>query len=212
VVPAPSHGRGRYLGKRLIPDDRPVNSSLSDNRAAADRRGAVSLWRDPAARFAVLGALLFGLFSFIFRAGSVVPIVGRFVHAATEAQASMAAALLRLAGQPVVRKGLLLDGGGFACEVGEGCNGFVALTLAAAAVLAWPVAWRRRLLGLLWMLPVVLALNVLRIAGLWWVGRHRPDWFDLAHVYVGQVFVIVGTVAAWGIWLSWNEPRRPASS
>ncbi|HEX7878360.1 MAG TPA: archaeosortase/exosortase family protein, partial [Candidatus Eisenbacteria bacterium] len=155
---------------------------------------------------------LFAFFSWILRVDSVLPIVGGFVRVATEAQASIAAALLRLAGQPVVRKGLLLNGNGFACEVGEGCNGFVALTLAAAAVLAWPVSWRRRLTGLLWMLPLVLALNVLRIAGLWWVGRHRPDWFDLAHVYVGQVVVVVGTVAAWGIWLSWNEPRRPASS
>lgn len=189
-----------------------MNSTFPDNRAAADRRGAVSLWHDPGFRFALLGAVLFGALSWLFRVDGVVPILGRFVQFATAAQASVAAVLLRLAGQPVVRKGLLLDGEGFACEVGEGCNGFVALTLAAAAVLAWPVPWRRRLVGLLWMLPVVLAINVFRIAGLWWVGRHRPDWFDLAHVYVGQVVVIVGTVAAWGIWLSWNEPRRRASS
>jgi exosortase/archaeosortase family protein len=189
-----------------------MTSTHADNRAAADRRGAVSLWRDPAARFAVAGALLFGLLSWLFRAASPIPGLASFVRAATEWQAAAAAFLLRATGQSVERQGLLLAGGGFACEVGEGCNGFIALALAASAVLAWPVPWRRRFGGLLWMVPAVVVLNVGRIAGLWWMGRHRPDWFDLAHVYVGQVVVIVGTVAAWGIWLSWNEPRRRASS
>lgn len=187
--------------------------SLPDsNRAPANNRGAVSIWTDPAARFALLGALLFGLLYWIFRADSVIPPIGRFVYLATAVQASLAETLLRLAGQKVELTGLTLSGGGFTCEVGEGCSGFAALTLAAAAVLAWPVTWARRLTGLLWILPAVFVLNVLRIAGLWWVGRHHPSLFDMAHVYVGQVVVIIGTVAAWGIWLSWNEPRRNKSS
>lgn len=186
-------------------------SNSDTNRAPADR-GAVSFWRDPALRFALFGGLLFGLLYWIFRADSIFAPVGRFVQMATAAQARVAGALLRLSGETVELSGLTLVGGGFACEVGEGCNGFAALTLAAAAVLAWPVAWRHRLTGILWIIPSVLLLNVLRIAGLWWVGRHHLSLFDMAHVYVGQVVVIVGTVAAWGIWLSWNEPRQNRSS
>ncbi len=187
-------------------------SGIDLNRAPADGRGAVSFWNDPGVRFGLVGAFLFGFFYWIFRVDSVIPSVGRFVYLATAFQAGLAESVLQLAGQSVELTGLTLSGGGFACEVGEGCSGFVALTLAAAAMLAWPITWTRRLAGLLWILPVVVALNVLRIAGLWWVGRHHLSLFDMAHVYVGQVFVIVGTVAAWGIWLSWNEPHRNRSS
>lgn len=182
------------------------------NRAPARPAGAVRFLRDPGVRFALLFLSLFAILFWLLEGSGPVAALNRGIAALTLAQTDAAAQALRIAGQDVVRQGALLFSPAFTCEVGEGCNGMVAVTLALAGVLAYPTSWRRRLLGLAGMLPAILLVNTVRIGGLWFVGRHRPELFDTAHVYVGQVFVIVLTAAFWWLWLTWRPETPTASS
>jgi exosortase/archaeosortase family protein len=185
---------------------------MSVNRAPAFTAGAVRLFRDPGVRFGVVVLVLFALFFWLLEGSGPVDALNRAVGGLTLAQTEAAAFGLRLLGQSVERQGALLFSPAFTCEVGEGCNGMVAVTLALAGLLAYPASWRRRLAGVALLLPAILLVNIVRIGGLWFVGRHRPELFDAAHVYVGQVFVIVLTAAFWWLWLTWRPETRTASS
>jgi exosortase/archaeosortase family protein len=185
---------------------------MSVNRAPALAAGAVRLFRDPGVRFGVVFLLLFAALYGLLGGSGPVEALNRLVGALTLAQAEAAAFGLRLLGQSVERQGALLLSPAFTCEVGEGCNGMVAVTLALAGVLAYPVSWRRRIAGIAALLPAILLVNIVRIGALWFVGRHRPEFFDAAHVYVGQVFVIVLTAAFWWLWLTWRPETPTASS
>lgn len=182
------------------------------NRAPVVTAGAVRFLSDPGVRFGALFLVLFAFLLWLLEGSGPVEGLNRFIGGLTLFQTEVAARSLVLFGQSVERQGALLFSPVFTCEVGEGCNGMVAVTLALAGVLAYPASWRRRLVGLAALLPAILLVNTVRIGGLWFVGRHRPELFDAAHVYVGQVFVIVFTAAFWWLWLTWRSETRTASS
>jgi len=136
-----------------------------------------------------------------------IPWVNGAIDALTRSQALVSAGMLRVLGEPVRVRGTLLAGSGFVCNVAQGCNGMSAVTLLLAGLMGYPTAWRRRLLGLAALVPAILVVNMVRIAGLYWSGVHHRERFVDMHVYVGQVFVIVLTVGLWLAWLSWVSRR-----
>ena len=155
--------------------------------------------------------LFVGLVYLLDGTGPVQPI-NQAIHQFTLVQTQVAGGLLNLVGQSVTAAGNLLIGPTFSCEVETGCNGMSAVVLLLAGLLSFPAPWRHRLAGLAVLLPAVILVNILRIAGLYWVGEHASQWFGPAHVYVGQVLVITVTAGLWWGWLSWSARRRAASS
>jgi exosortase/archaeosortase family protein len=82
------------------------------------------------------------------------------------------AAAVQLVGAPVLP-----------VDVTLACSGADVIALCVGAILAYPVAWTKRLLGAGLGLALILALNTLRIGTL---GRAAasPAWFDALHLYV----------------------------
>ena len=78
------------------------------------------------------------------------------------------------------------------------CSGADAVALCLGAILAYPVAWRRRLAGAGGGLLLILALNTLRIGSL---GRaaSSPRVFDLLHLYIWPAALTVA-IAAYVFW------------
>ena len=169
---------------------------------------AVSRWI--VVRFLILFGALFGLLLWILDGTGPVAGLNAAINRITLLQARAAAGLLRWVGQEVSASGASLDGPGFACTVDTGCNGMSAVVLMAAGLLSFPVPFRFRALGVL-LLPLILLINVIRIAGLYWTGVHAPDWFGSAHVYGGQVLVILLTMFLWLGWLTWASSTRGRS-
>jgi len=84
-------------------------------------------------------------------------------------------------------------------DVTLACSGADALALCLAAVLAYPVPWRRRLAGAAGGAGLIVGLNTLRIGTL---GRAAaaPVWFDALHLLVWPAAItlaIAGYVFAW---------------
>jgi exosortase family protein XrtM len=65
-----------------------------------------------------------------------------------------------------------------------GCEGTELFFLLIAGVLAFPAPWRAKLVGLALGLPLVFALNVVRVAALYVTVRDFPAQFELVHGYV----------------------------
>ena len=88
-------------------------------------------------------------------------------------------------------------GPGFALEIVDACNGLDAALVFVAGVLALPLPWRRRLGAVAAGVPLLLALNVMRLAGLYWIGLAHPAWIEAAHLYAGQALMILASLLLW---------------
>lgn len=93
------------------------------------------------------------------------------------------------------------------------CGAIEVMSIFFAAVVAFPAAWWRRLIGLLLGVPIMYAVNILRLACLAVIGAidQGGDWFNFAHEYVWQAVYIVFVVMVWLAWVEYVvRPRRGA--
>ncbi len=83
-------------------------------------------------------------------------------------------------------------------DVTVACSGTDVIALCLGAILAYPVAWRRRLTGAAGGLALILTLNVTRIGTLGQASG-SPAWFEALHLYVWPA-VLVLAVAGYVFW------------
>jgi exosortase H (IPTLxxWG-CTERM-specific) len=93
--------------------------------------------------------------------------------------------------------------------IGNGCNGAWAHLIFLASVLAYPAAWKEKLLGLAVGEPLLLVLNLVRIVSLFMVGVYAPTMLRAAHVYVWQFLIIGFAMLLLFIWAD-QVVERPA--
>jgi len=99
---------------------------------------------------------------------------------------------------PVERRGgIALGGGGATVVIRSGCNGIEALFLILAGVLAVPATWRQRLEALLAYLPLLFAINLVRVVVLLYVMARHPDYIDFFHYQVGQGVMVLFVLVFW---------------
>lgn len=118
--------------------------------------------------------------------------------------------LLRLLGEEATVTGKHLTTPSFGYTIGMGCDGVEPAIFYVAAVLAFPVPWGLRAIGVAAGLLAILAMNFLRLVGLYYAGVHFPDHFETMHVDVGQPGFVLFTLALWLSWCIWAN-RRPRS-
>lgn len=187
-------------------------------RAGAPARPAVEVhegWssaKGPALRFVLIAALSMLAFYAVFYTS---PEESPGVHAAIERYLALyaraAGALLSLAGFDVRIEAsrILLDGK--PVEVVRGCDAMEPIALFVAAVLAFQVAWTRKLVGLFVGVSALVLLNLVRIVLLSLVDLKYPAAFETAHLTVGQTVFIVCTLCLWFAWAIWATRRESAS-
>ena len=99
----------------------------------------------------------------------------------------------------------------FQFQVVPECSGLSAMCIYAVAVIVFPVAWRKRLLGLVAGLLLLHGINVLRLAflALLGVSTRGGAWFVFMHHYGWEVINIFLIIF---LWLAWMElivrPKR----
>jgi exosortase/archaeosortase family protein len=122
-----------------------------------------------------------------------------FIDEATVKPAAWALQALAPSLQPqALGSRLVVDGG--ALNVRHGCEGADLALLSASAALAAPLAWRRRVEGLLLMLGAAFVLNQLRLLILLMAHLHQPRWFDTLHTLwlpLAMVLALAGLLLAW---------------
>lgn len=153
---------------------------------------------------------VFGLAAFLFWSGALavellLPLQ-RLTAAAT-------GAVLGWGGLEAAREGTILrHPAGFGFEISAGCAAVIPTGIYAAAVLAFPVRGRLQARGMIIGLPLLLGLNLLRLAHLFHLGVFEPEVFSLAHKVIWQSGILLAVFLVWVIWARWAHESEAAGA
>jgi exosortase/archaeosortase family protein len=100
----------------------------------------------------------------------------------------------------------------FAVNVRRGCDAIEPAWLFTTAVIAFPAPMGPKLWGIATGVTAILAINIVRIASLFLIGEYSPGWFEIAHLQVWPLTLIVAAVALWFCWLKFVAARQATAS
>jgi exosortase H (IPTLxxWG-CTERM-specific) len=178
---------------------------------AAGPAGSANFWRRNRRELTFLAlfvALLGGSFTLV----SVNWVNDHLIEPFTAGIARASGAALNLLGQQVSRHGTVIESRRFAVNIRNGCNGVEAMLIFLAAVLAFPAAWRSRLVGLALGIAAIQVINLVRVVALFLTGAYWPRLFAASHTVIWQSIVILCGVLLWVYWASrFAAPAEPAA-
>lgn len=168
------------------------------------------IWR---LRFRLALALLVAL-GIVFVLESV-PILRGVFHPLQQFTATLAFIAIKATGLPIVMDDVLLTHpDGFRVAISYGCTPLVpAIFLGSVLTLGLSLSWRERLVALISGFALVTFLNLFRVATLYYIGVFSPGAFVLAHEWLGQSIIVLGTAVVVCYWASASvrsQPRVPA--
>ncbi len=135
------------------------------------------------------------------------PVQNAIIIPYTEAIAHVTAWLIHFFDKRAVFKGIeIIDStSGFAVSIQAGCNGVEASLVLIAAILAFPAAWKAKLIGIVMGFLCVQVLNILRIISLFYLGQWNLAVFEWAHLYIWQALIMVDVLVVFLIWLKLSK-------
>src|SRR5262245_42749154 len=149
------------------------------------------------------GALFWPVVRFVVLLPALSLALG-FVHADrlfTPLAARLSGAIIRLANPDVAVNGSIIQGKGFGINIYYGCDAEDVIMLFVAAVIAFPAAWRAKLVGVLAGTALIVVFNLVRIVSLFYIGVWAPSVFDTAHFVVWQVTGVVFATTLYVLWI-----------
>ena len=132
-----------------------------------------------------------------------------FVHTLTARPAAALLGLL-LPTAHVHADGLAVAGDGGRLNIINGCEGVEAVFLLAGALLAAPASWMARAQGLALGTVLVVAVNQLRVAVLFYAWCRSPAWFYVLHGTVTPIGLILVVAAYFYAWSAHSARILPA--
>jgi APA family basic amino acid/polyamine antiporter len=87
-------------------------------------------------------------------------------------------------------------------QVSVDCTGAFLFVAYAALVIAQPLSWRDRLLGIALGVPVLIAFNIGRLVLVAHVSQWMPNQFDLMHDFLFQGLMVLSALVVWLVWMS----------
>ena len=148
--------------------------------------------------------LLFVLFFFVGQGihyttrSYTAPVLVNFLNAGVASEIINAVT----PGEKTRVEGNVIVSGTFQLNIAQGCEGIEGFLLIAAAILAFYMGTRQKLLGILTGFLVIYMANLLRIIALYYVLKYRPGLFDFMHIFVGQTFIIVIGLVFFVFWIN----------
>jgi exosortase H (IPTLxxWG-CTERM-specific) len=97
---------------------------------------------------------------------------------------------------------------GYAVSIKSGCNGVEAAMILAAAILAYPAPWLKKLTGMVIGVLAIQVLNVVRIISLYYLGAWSQKALDIAHLYVWPGLIILDALVIFLLWIHWLGLHR----
>jgi exosortase H (IPTLxxWG-CTERM-specific) len=162
-------------------------------------------WRDwlvskePVFRFGLKFVLLMALFYGLF----LVPGFDRLWSSFLAANARVANAILNAMGQPSHVSGEIISSPRFNMAIRRGCEAIEPTWLFCAAVLSYPAAMRRKLIGIALSAVLLQLLNLVRIVSLFFVGVYAPTFFNTAHLEIWPIVFILAVLLLMLSWIQW---------
>jgi exosortase/archaeosortase family protein len=147
----------------------------------------------------MLGVLMFVLNVVI----ATKPIRHGFIPKYLESWAQVSGAVLRLCGENARVSGSAVTSDRFSVDIKRGCDAVQPTVLFLSAVLASPVAFLPKLPGLAIGFFFLMAMNLVRVISLFYIGIYFPSAFDTMHHDVWQATFIILSISAWALWAIW---------
>jgi archaeosortase B (VPXXXP-CTERM-specific) len=144
------------------------------------------------ALFVLLAGSLFTLFSWTF-----LP----YAKSINTLTADSAGLIMKLIGLSPIVNGPYITAGGFSVKIITECSAVFVSILFASFVFSYPAPLTHKFKGLLIGLPTLFMINNLRIVMIVLVGVHFRNFFDYAHVYMGQIIMIFVVLLGIVLWL-----------
>lgn len=161
-------------------------------------------------RFLVIYIVLMNLFFFLYMYKPIVEVIniGKvYNHFVVVVLAKM----LNAVGLPCTYNGFIIVLPGISLDIKFGCNGLEAVMIYSIAVLAYPAAWKKKLIGIAAGLLVIQVANFLRMVMLAYAGMHMKSFFDYIHIYIAQGMMIALALGIFLLYLNYaNAPQRTA--
>ena len=153
-------------------------------------------------RFAAVLLVFVGLVWLTYREA----VLGAMIAPLTEITAHITTAMLDLCGMEAVRSLTVVSHpDGFAFEIYYRCTGILPAAFLAVSIFAYPGALRKKLCAIAMGLPLLMALNLIRLVRLFHIGVHHPAAFGAAHAVVWQALIIFATAGLWIGWTRWSD-------
>jgi len=172
--------------------------------------------KGPALRFLLIaGGFMAFFYGFFYTPPEDNPGLNELITAYLSGYASAGGFLLGLLGfdVSVVDQRIFFEG--VPVRVVRGCDAMEPIAMFIAAILAVQVgSWRSKLIGLGVGVGLLVFANLLRIMALTYIRVRFPDFFDTAHLSVGQTLFILLTLSlwfAWAVWASRQEQKAEGS-
>ena len=165
-------------------------------------------------KFLLIFGVLLAVF-YVFTAFS--PFYGRrLVPSLHQLIAKVSGYVLAVLGQDIAVEHASIRSPRFSVNIIRGCDAVEPIALYVCAVLAFPLPFLKKLLGMIAGALLLSILNLIRIVSLFLIGAYSRRIFDLMHIDVWQAMFIFFAVLLWILWLLWATRNQvlaqPASS
>lgn len=99
---------------------------------------------------------------------------------------------------------VLIHPNGFSYEVAYSCTGVLPVATFIVCILAYPAPMNNRWTGIMIGVPVLLLVNYLRLANLFYIGVYFPGAFRLAHEVIWEGLLAISFIGLWLSWIYWS--------
>lgn len=161
----------------------------------------MSVTRQSNLRFAGVMSVFVGVVLLTCREVVLTPLLAPL----TTLTAQTTLALLHWFGMEAVRVATLIyHPDGFAYEIYYRCTGFLPVAFLGVSILSYPGSLRRKCIGLVLGVPILIVLNLVRLVHLFYIGVHNPAVFNFAH---GLFWEAVLILMIFGLWFLTVKPK-----
>lgn len=125
-------------------------------------------------------------------------------------QAKLGGGLINLFGYNATIDNAVIANSEFSMSIKNGCDGLEATAIFLSAVLAFPIAFRLKIPGVIVGLIVLFIANLIRIFGLYVVGIHWNSAFQFFHLHGGLVLFMFFALIILFVWVNWafNQEKK----
>lgn len=133
-----------------------------------------------------------------------LPALRAMLQPLQQATAMLAFVSIKATGLPIAIDDVLLSHpNGFRVSISYGCTPLVpTIFLGSVLTLGLSLNWRKRLIALASGIVLISILNLLRVSALYYIGVYSPSAFVLAHEWLGQSVIVLGTAILACYWVS----------
>ena len=109
---------------------------------------------------------------------------------------------------PVSIDGVIISAQGFSVRIIRECTVVGPVLVMGMGIFSYPASLRRKAWGVVWGTLIMLLVNQIRIASLFFIGIKFPVLLEVAHLVIWQgILIAIGIV----IWLIWVEKADSAA-